>query len=666
MAKYDKESVFRVLPGFWGKLIELMCIAFSLFHLYTAAFGQLPPQLQRSIHLGFALSLIFLLYPARASSDRSRMHWPDILLAALSVWCCSYIITNYEAIVLQTELPSTVDIIHGGITILLVLEAARRIVGLPIILVAVAFLCYAKFGNYIPGMLGHRGFSLNRIISHMYLTTEGIFGMPLGVSASFVFLFILFGAFLHRTGLGKFFIDLALSVTGHKAGGPAKVAVFSSCLFGTISGSSVANTVSTGTFTIPLMKSVGYRGAFAGAVESASSTGGQIMPPIMGAAAFIMSQFLGISYIEIAKSAILPALLYYLAVGMMVHMEALRLGLKGIPKEHLPNLKTVLTKGGYLLIPIVIMIYLLVSGYTPFKAAFYCIVTTAIIAVLSNVVKEMILAGRGEESQSQAAAKSAMATGIDMVAALENGARSALSVAAACASTGLVIGVVTLTGVGLKLANAVVSLSGGNFFLTLLFTMFASIILGMGLPTTAKYIVLATIAAPAIQNYGVPPLAAHLFIMYFGILADLTPPVALVAYAAAGIAKASPNQTGFMAVKLASAGFLIPYIFCYNPGLLLINTTPAQTVFFAITAVTGIFALSFACVGYWRGNLVWWQRIALIVSSVLLMSPDGFTDVAGFLLMAFALGMQKMSGRYRPRRSSPDAEIAGEAAVGKS
>lgn len=646
VAKYDKEAVFRVLGGFWKNAISLLAISFSIFHLYTAAYGQFPPQIQRSVHLGFALSLVFLLYPATAKGDRSRMFWFDVVLAALSMWVSAYVIINYEAIVIQVELPSKIDIAHGALAILLVLEAARRIVGVPIMMVAVVFLLYAKYGNYIPGMMGHRGFSWNRIISHMYLTTEGIFGMPLGVSASFVFLFILFGAFLHRTGLGKFFIDLALSVTGHKAGGPAKVAVVSSCFFGTISGSSVANTVSTGTFTIPLMKSVGYSGVFAGAVESASSTGGQIMPPIMGAAAFIMSQFLGIPYIEIATAALLPAVLYYLSVGMMVHVEARRLRLQGIPRERLPKLKAVLANGGHLLIPIIIMVYLLVSGYTPFKAAYFCIVTTVAIAVLTNIVK----AARGQEVGGEKGVAGALKVSlIDMVGALNTGARSALSVASACASTGLVIGVVTLTGVGLKLANAVLELSGGNFFFTLLLTMVASIILGMGLPTTAKYIVLATIAAPAIQKYGVPPLAAHLFIMYFGILADLTPPVALVAYAAAGIAKASPNQTGFMAVKLALAGFLIPYIFAYNPGLLLINTTWPETIHIAVTACVGIFALSFASVGYWRGTLVWWQRLLLIVGAVLLIVPGFYTDFLGIVPFAIVFLTQRYSARYEPR-----------------
>ncbi|MDE7064472.1 MAG: TRAP transporter permease, partial [Desulfovibrionaceae bacterium] len=492
------------------------------------------------------------------------------------------IIWNYDIIVMEADVPGTLDYVMGGLDIVLVLEATRRIVGLPIALVALVFLLYAKFGAYIPGMLGHRGFSFSRIISHMYLTTEGIFGMPLGVSASFVFLFILFGAFLHSTGLGKFFIDLALAAAGRYVGGPAKVAVLASGFFGTISGSSVANTVSTGTFTIPLMKSVGYRGSFAGAVEAASSTGGQIMPPIMGAAAFIMAQFLGVGYVEIAKAALIPALLYYLAVGFMVHMEAKRLGLKGIPKERLPRTWHVLREGGYLLIPIFVLIYLLMQGYTPLKAAYYCILSTVIISAVANNWKAWRGASYNNESEASALLECNVATGKDILQAMENGGRLALGVAAACACTGLVIGVVTLTGMGLKLANTIVTLSGDSFMLTLLFTMCASIILGMGLPTTAKYIVLATIAAPAIQHFDVPVFAAHLFIMYFGILADLTPPVALAAYAAAGIARADPNATGFMAVKMALAVFLIPYIFCYNPGLLMIGATPAEIAFYVV------------------------------------------------------------------------------------
>lgn len=649
VAKYDKESAYRTFRGWLEVFIRVLCIAFSAFHLFTAATGAYPPQIQRAVHLGFVLVLIYLLYPARATGSKHRLAWYDVILAAAGAAVCGYIVWNYDVIVLDAGPPTQMDFIFGCASILLVLEATRRIVGLPITLVATVFLLYAKFGNFIPGMMGHPGFSLQRIVGHMYLTTEGLFGMPLGVSASFVFLFILFGAFLHSTGLGKFFIDLALAAAGRYVGGPAKVAVLASGFFGTISGSSVANTVSTGTFTIPLMKSVGYRGAFAGAVEAASSTGGQIMPPIMGAAAFIMAQFLGVGYVEIAKAALIPALLYYMAVGFMVHMEAKRLGLKGIPKERLPRAWFVLRQGGYLLVPIFVLVYLLIQGYTPLKSAYYCILATVIISLVANNWKAWAGASSSNVPVSRALAQSNRLALKDILQAMENGGRLALGVAAACACTGFVIGVVTLTGVGLKLANAILTLSAGNFALTLFFTMLASIILGMGLPTTAKYIVLATIAAPAIQTFGVPVLAAHLFIMYFGILADLTPPVALAAYAAAGIARAEPNATGFMAVKLALAGFLIPYIFCYNPGLLMIGASNAEIVFIVCTAAVGIASLSFASVGYWLRDLHLWERLILVGAAITLITPGLVTDIVGLSLMTVVYALQKFFRQGPPR-----------------
>ncbi len=657
VAKYDKESAYRTFKGWLEVFIRVVCIAFSGFHLFTAATGAYPPQIQRAVHLGFVLVLIYQLYPARATGSKHKLGWYDVLLAAAGAAVCGYIVWNYDVIVLDAGPPTEMDFFFGCAAILLVLEATRRIVGLPITLVAICFLLYAKFGNLIPGMMGHPGFSLKRIVGHMYLTTEGLFGMPLGVSASFVFLFILFGAFLHSTGLGKFFIDLALAAAGRFVGGPAKVAVLASGFFGTISGSSVANTVSTGTFTIPLMKSVGYRGAFAGAVEAASSTGGQIMPPIMGAAAFIMAQFLGVGYVEIAKAALIPALLYYLAVGFMVHMEAKRLGLKGIPKERLPRAWFVLRQGGYLLIPIFVLIYLLIQGYTPLKSAYYCILATVVISLVANNWKAWAGASSSGMTVGHSLASCNRLALKDILLAMENGGRLALGVAAACACTGFVIGVVTLTGVGLKLANAILTLSAGSFALTLFFTMLASIVLGMGLPTTAKYIVLATIAAPAIQTFHVPQLAAHLFIMYFGILADLTPPVALAAYAAAGIARSEPNATGFMAVKLALAGFLIPYIFCYNPGLLMIGASNMEIVFIVCTAAVGIASLSFASVGYWLRDLFLWERLLLVGAAITLITPGLMTDIIGLSLMAAAYVLQKIfkEGPKRPLAVEPSA-----------
>ncbi len=642
LAKYDKESVFRTFEGNLGFFIKLVFIAFSLFHLYTAGFGAFPPQIQRGVHLGFTLFLVFMLYPISLSpAARSKLPPWDIALALLGLCACAYMLFNYERIVMDTDAPLLWDYVAGGITIVLVLEATRRIVGAAISLVAIVFLLYTKIGPWLPGMLGHAGYSNERVITHMYLTTEGIFGMPLGVSATFVFLFILFGAFLHRTGLGRFFIDLALSATGHRTGGPAKVAVLASGFFGTISGSSVANTVSTGTFTIPLMKSVGYNPAFAGAVEAAASTGGQIMPPVMGAAAFIMAQFLGMAYIDIAKAAAVPAILYYLAVGCMVHLEAKRMGLKAIPKERLPLIWPVLREGGYLLLPIFALVYMLLAGYTPFMSAFVCIITTVAIAALATYIKAYMGARATNIPQSTAFMAATRKTFVECVEALESGARGALSVACACACTGIVIGVVTLTGIGLKLANGIVALSSGIFALTLLFTMFASIILGMGLPTTAKYIILATIAAPAIQSFGVPPLAAHLFVMYFGILADLTPPVALCAYAAAGISGADPNRTGFISVKLALAGFIIPYIFCYNPGMLMIDVGLGEFLMIAATAMVGIFALGVASVGHWLTVVPLWQRLLLLTAACGLITPGLYTDLFGVAIILLTYFTQK-------------------------
>ncbi len=620
LEKYDQESRFRHLDGAWGKAIQWLCIAFSLYQFYTAGFGVLPAQIQRPLHLLFMFLLVFLLYPSRSSFSRKSMHPLDLVLALVAGSTMVYLIVNYEAIMYRGGLPTTADLIFGAVAILVTFEAARRIVGTPIVLVALAFVLYAHYGNLLPGFLAHRGFTWTRIINHMYLTTEGILGSPTGVSATFVYMFILFGAFLNKTGLGKFFIDLALAAAGHQVGGPAKVAVIASGFFGTISGSSVANTVTTGTFTIPLMKSIGYQPHFAGAVEASASTGGQLMPPIMGAAAFIMAEFIGVPYITIAIGAVLPALLYYLAVFIMIHMEALRLGLRGLPKEALPNTKKVFMDGGHLLLPLFVIIYMLIVGYTPLKAAFYSILWTVAVAMMRKTTRLKFS---------------------DILAAFEDGARGALGVAAACACAGLIIGSVTLTGIGLKLANGIVTLAGGHLFPTLVLTMIASIILGMGLPTTAKYIVLASMAAPAIQKFGVPTLAAHMFIFYYGIVADLTPPVALAAYAGAGIAGADPMRTGFTALRLAVAGFLIPYFFVYNPELLMINASFGTVLVPAVTAIAGTVLLSFGAAGYWLRKLNIVERAIMLGAALLLIQPGIVTDIIGAVIAAVMYFYQK-------------------------
>jgi TRAP transporter 4TM/12TM fusion protein len=620
MAKYDKESAFRRLSGFQMRLVSSIAILFSLFQIYTGLMGVLPAQLQRSIHLTFVFVLVYLLYPSSSKMKRDRFHWIDVALAIMGMVVGLYIAFNYKELIYRAGDYMTLDLIIGGIAILLVLEGARRVVGLPIAIIASIFLLYAKVGPYLPGFLNHRGYSVERVISHMYYTTEGIIGVPLGVAATFIFLFILFGAFLEKTGIGKFFIDLANSVAGFAAGGPAKVAVITSALEGTISGSSVANTVGSGSFTIPLMKSLGYKPEFAAAVEAAASTGGQIMPPVMGAAAFLMAEFIGVPYMTIAKAAIIPALLYFTGIWIMVHFEAKKMGMKGLSKEQLPKLTKVLKERGYLFLPLVGIIYFLVEGSTPIKAALYGL---GLAIAASFIRKDTRLSLK------------------DFFEALETGARNALGVSIACACAGIIVGTITLTGLGLKLGNGLIGLSGGNLVLTLVFTMISSLILGMGAPTTANYIITSTIAAPAIVMLGVPVLAAHMFTFYFGIIADITPPVALAAFAGSAIAKSDPLKTGIQASKLAIAAFIIPYVFVFNPAMLLIDTTPLQVVQIVITSILGMVGIGAAMEGYFLTHANKLERVAFLIGGLLLVDPGAITDVIGIVILAMMYIYQK-------------------------
>jgi len=488
--------------------------------------------------------------------------------------------------------------------------------------VALVFVTYAFIGPYIPGKLAHRGARVDTLVQHLYYTTEGIFGIPLGVSSTFIFLFILFGAYLERTGLGQLFIDLSNAVAGWTAGGPAKVAVLSSALMGTVSGSSVANVVGTGSFTIPMMKKLGYKGEFAGAVEATASTGGQRMPPIMGAAAFLMAEFTGLPYSRIIAGAAIPALLYYFGVWSGVHYEAKKLGLKGLSREDLPKFKRIMLDRGHLIIPLVAIIYLLVTGFTPMKAALWAI----ILSILSSMVR-----------------KATRIKPMEIIKGLEAGARGALGVIAATACAGIIIGVVTLTGLGLKLGSVLVEIANGNLLITLFFTMLTSILLGMGVPTTANYVITSTIAAPAIvmimaQRAGLDPFAvapahiilpAHMFAFYFGIIADVTPPVALAAFAGAGIAKANPMKTGVNATKLAIAAFLVPYIFVMSPQMLLFNVTPIGLIWMLITSLIGITAVSGAVNAWFRTHMNWIERIAAFAGGLLMIYPGLVTDSIG-------------------------------------
>lgn len=621
LEKFDKESSFRRLSGFQLKLVSVIAIIFSFFQLYTGAFGVLPSQLQRSIHLTFVLVLGYLLYPSLKKMRRDRFHWFDIGLACMGGFVGLYWVFNYNGLMMRAGSQTTLDIIVGGVAVLLVLEGARRVVGVPIATIAAICVLYAKFGAYMPGFLNHRGYSVERIISHMYYTTEGIIGIPLGVASTFIFLFILFGAFLEKTGISKFFIDLANSLAGWAAGGPAKVAVLTSALQGTVSGSSVANTVCTGSFTIPLMKKLGYKPEFAGAVEAAASTGGQIMPPIMGAAAFLMAEFIGVPYITIVKAGAVPALLYFTGIWIVVHLEAKKEGMRGISRDELPRFKEVALKQGYMILPLAAIIFFLVSGATPIKAAMYGLGLTILTSFFNKATRMSFK---------------------DFLDALESGARTALGVSMACACAGMIVGTITLTGLGLKIGNGLIGLSGGNLLLTLFFTMITSLILGMGAPTTANYIITATIAAPAIVLLGVPPLAAHMFTFYFGIVADITPPVALAAFAGAAIAKADPIKTGINASKLAIAAFIIPYMFVLNPAILMIDTTAAEVIFITITAIIGMIGIGGALEGYLMTHANWMERVMLLAGGLMLMYPGTLTDMIGFGLMVTVVIIQRV------------------------
>ena len=624
MAKYDKESDFRRLKGPMGIAVMLLAMAFSVFQLYTAYFGVLDAQLQRAVHLSFGLALVYLLYPARKSWSRSKLHWFDALLAVAAVATPMYILIAYKELVMRAGIVTSTDMIVGGLGILFVIEAARRVVGWPIVTVAILFLGYAFAGPYLPGAFAHQGTTISGLVGHLYYTTEGIFGIPLGVSSTFIFLFILFGAYLEKTGLGKFFIDLANAIAGWASGGPAKVAVLSSGLMGTVSGSSVGNVAGTGSFTIPMMKKLGYKPEFAGAVEAAASTGGQLMPPIMGAAAFLMAEFIATPYINIVKAATIPAILYFTGIWIGVHLEAKKTGLKGIPKDKLPRVGNILRERGHLAIPLVVIVYLLVSGYTPMRAALAAIV----LSIGCSMLRKSTRISLG-----------------DILRGLEEGARSALGVVIACATAGIIIGVVTKTGLGLKLGSALIDLAHGQLLPTLFFTMITSIILGMGVPTTANYVITSTIAAPALIQLGVPMLAAHMFVFYFGIIADVTPPVALAAFAGAGIAGSDPMKTGVNASKLAIAAFLIPYIFVMSPSLLLIDTTLPKVAMMIVTSLTGMTAIAAALAGYLITHAGRIERILFFIGGLLMIDPNLVTDIVGFGILLCAVVIQKVKAK---------------------
>lgn len=634
LEKFDKSSAMRVFTGTSTRyFVFALAVIYSLFHLYIT-YNPMPELLQRSAHVSIGLCLIFLLYPAGAGSKRDQASWLDWLLFIGSAASMTYLFVEYQDIMTtRGGIPNTADIVFSVMSVILVFESARRIMGWGLPLLALVFLVYPFVSgfDFMPDRLLTRPFDLGDIFGQMYLKTEGIFSSAIGASVTFIFLFILFGAFLAKSGMGQLFNDLALALAGDKQGGPAKVAVISSGFMGSINGTAVANVVGTGAFTIPLMKKVGYDKNFAGAVEASASVGGQILPPIMGASAFIMAETTGVSYGTIALAAVFPALLYYLGVIAQVHFRAGRDNLKGIPKADLPKVKEVLKERGHLLLPIIGLIVLLFNNIPVSYAAFYTIVFTIVVSSLRKSTRMSVA---------------------DIFDALADGARQSLAVMSACALVGIIIGVVSLTSFGSVMTSSIMSVGAGSLFLTLFFTMLASMLLGMGLPSIPAYIITATMAAPALANFDIPILVAHMFVFYFGLFANITPPVALASFAAAGISGGDPMKTGFQSLKLALAGFIVPFMFVYNPAMLMLDTTntvvtskefplPSLWVIASVTvtAIVGIMALSAAVEGYFKGPMNPLIRIVLAVGAFMLIVPEVMTDVLGFVVVGVVIAL---------------------------
>ena len=634
MSKYDSESRYRRFKDWKKYLIIIISVAFCLFQLYSILSGKITAQVVRATHLAFVMALAYLLFPMKKDMPKDKLPWYDVIIAIVGACSWLYITINFDSLIRRAGIYNTTDIIIGIIGILILFEACRRIVGMPILIISLVFIVYALFGAYAPGFLNHRGYSIQRLVSHLYYNTEGIMGTPIGASATFIFLFIFFGALLDKTGIGQFFIDICNAIAGSYDGGPAKVAVLTSAMFGTVSGSSVSNTVGTGSFTIPMMKSLGYRPEFAGAVEASASTGGQLMPPIMGAASFLMAESLGIPYKEVAKAAIIPAILYFTGIFIMVHLEAKKTGLKGLSKDSLPKIGELLMKKGYLVIPLATIIYFFVLGKTAIYAGLMGIIAAGLVAIVNSIV-DIIL--KRERSF----------TFNDLIDVFVNGARNIISVAVACAMAGIIIGVITLTGLGLKIGAGLISISGGISILLLMLTMVSSIILGMGVPTTANYLITSTIAAGAIIGLGFEPLAAHMFVFYFGIIADVTPPVALAAMAGAAIAKSDPLKTGFEATKLSIGAFIIPYMFVFNPQILMINTTFVDVVPILITSLIGMFGVSAGLEGYVFRKCNFIERILFIAAGLLSIIPEIYTDIIGIGLIAVLVILQILTRKKK-------------------
>jgi len=720
--KYDAESNFRNLGGIAAKITGILCITLSLFHVYTAGFGLLNEVMHRTVHLSLVLGLVFLVFPrkkpeklirdwgfgfcfaafylflawqlAHRFSDRisfweqtalislifllaltalpirqfkgegDKLSFADWPLAIAGGGISLYLIVFFKSIfIVNIGFPAFPDYIMGLIAIIMVTEACRRVMGNTLPTIGAVALVYAVLGPFLPGVLAHRGYDIIRIVEHLYLGTEGIYGVAVGVVATYVFHFVLFGVMAQASGLGQLFIDLAMILAGKYAGGPAKVSVVSSGFFGMISGSPIANTATTGSFTIPMMKKNGFTARFASAVEASASCGGQVTPPIMGASAFVMTEMLGVPYNEIILIAIIPAMFHYLAIFTMVHLEAKRLGLKGMAREQIPQIMYVLKRSWHLVIPLTVMVALLLMQFTPYLAAFWGIILTIICSYIPPVTKKI---GIGDLDDSKTLTPKRIAKGLD------EGARYALAIGAACACVGFILGILTLTGMGFKFSGAVLEIAAGagtffsnlipfglvttqgsTLFFGLIMVAIACIIMGAGIPTTPCYIILASIAGPALSDLGVPLIATHFFVFYYGVLADVTPPVALAAYAGAGIGGADPMRTGTTAFRLSMGKALVPFMFVYAPSMLFINFNLAEFSIAIISGVLGIIALSAAYIGHFKTEINLFGKILLTVGGLLLVSSKIPVVLMGsFLVLIILLPRFLGIGVPRPLRNA--------------
>ncbi|HCY84694.1 MAG TPA: transporter [Desulfobacteraceae bacterium] len=705
--KYDAESNFRNLGGITAKIAGLLCIILSLFHVYTAGFGLLNEVTHRTVHLTLVLGLVFLIFPRRKpekpvsdwgfglsfaafylflawqlvnrfsgeipfagqigimgltlflaltalpirqwGGEGDKLSIADWPLAIAGAGFSLYLIVFFEKIfIINIGFPDIYDYIMGLLAIIMVTEACRRCMGNTLPVIGAGALLYAVLGPLLPGVLAHRGYDIVRIVEHLYLGTEGIYGVAVGVVATYVFHFVLFGVMAQMSGLGQLFIDLAMILAGRYSGGPAKVSVVSSGFFGMISGSPIANTATTGSFTIPMMKKNGFTARFASAVEASSSCGGQVTPPIMGASAFVMTEMLGVPYNEIILIAIIPALFHYLAIFSMVHLEARRLGLKGMAREQIPQFMHVLKRSWHLMIPLSVMVTLLLLQFTPYLAAFWGIILTVICSYIPPLTKRL---GIGDLDGSNTLTPKRIAKGLD------EGARYALAIGAACACVGFILGILTLTGMGFKFSGAVlqlassagqilssavpmglISANGATLFFGLIMVAVACIVMGAGIPTTPCYIILASIAGPALSDLGVPLVATHFFVFYYGVLADVTPPVALAAYAGAGIGGADPMRTGTTAFRLSMGKALVPFMFVYAPSMLFINFTWAEFSIAMISGILGVIALSAAYIGHFRTPIGVGGKAMLTIGGLLLVSAKLSVILVGAALVLTVLG----------------------------